>query len=643
MATVAAQSSAVEALEARLDPAEIDEEKLGAVTSLPEFLATTGELSTAERAVLVDQALVLIEDLYVHLPLKRAMHAVDPVQRLKLLRFRLEQLSERRFHDELIRIFTGLRDLHTNYNLPQPYASKTAFLPFLIEEFFEGDERRYLVSKTFAGFSHPTFKPGVVVTHWNGMPIDRAVELNAEREAGSNDDARHARGIEGMTLRPMRSASPPDEEFVAVGYSDGHQDLALVLNWQVFEPDPAPEAVDPNSAEHPAARSLGIDVKTEAVRRAKKALFAPKAVAAEQQVAAAQAEGAAEPAVDPATTSTMPDVFSFRSVTTAAGTFGYVRIWTFSVSDADAFLDEFLRILSLLPADGLILDVRGNGGGLITAGERLLQILTPRPIEPAPFGFINTPLTLRLAQKTAFLEEWRDSIAQAVEIGTTYSLGFPIDAAQDVNDRGQQYEGPVVLVVDALCYSTTDIFAAGFRDHEIGPVLGTNGNMGAGGANVFTHDLLRQLLGKDGSPLGPLPGGASFRVAIRRTTRVGKNAGVPLEDLGVVPDEVHQMTRRDLLEDNHDLLERAGAMLAGLPAHALTVETSKVGDHVEVKATTKKLTRLDLFVDSRPLESRDVADGETTFELPGSAGPRLLELRGYDGDKLGACRRIQLD
>ena len=38
---------------------------------------------------------------------------------------------------------------------------------------------------------------------------------------------------------------------------------------------------------------------------------------------------------------------------------------------------------------------------------------------------------------------------------------------------GQRYYGPVALIIDALCYSTTDIFAAGFQDHEIGPVIGT--------------------------------------------------------------------------------------------------------------------------------------------------------------------------
>ena len=54
------------------------------------------------------------------------------------------------------------------------------------------------------GFSAPGFGPGVEITHWNGMPIDRAVDVNADRFAGSNDAARHARGVESLTVRSLR-------------------------------------------------------------------------------------------------------------------------------------------------------------------------------------------------------------------------------------------------------------------------------------------------------------------------------------------------------------------------------------------------------------------------------------------------------
>jgi Peptidase family S41 len=263
-------------------------------------------------------------------------------------------------------------------------------------------------------------------------------------------------------------------------------------------------------------------------------------------------------------------------------------------------------------------------------------VLTPRPIDPERLHLINTPLTLRLATEVDWLSGWADSIRQAVETGATYSAGFPLDPVEDYNRFGQQYQGPVVLITDALCYSTTDIFAAGFQDHTIGRILGTSGNTGAGGANVWALELLSQLLPEEGSPFGALPQGASFRVSIRRTTRVGERSGVPVEDLGIVPDERHELTKNDLLNSNEDLIAHAGKMLAGLPAYALSAE-ARDG---RVTATTKGLSRIDAYVDGRPVLSLDVDDGENTFELAATSG--LLELRGFDRDALAASRRLSL-
>jgi hypothetical protein len=128
-----------------------------------------------------------------------------------------------------------------------------------------------------------------------------------------------------------------------------------------------------------------------------------------------------------------------------------------------------------------------------------------------------------------------------------------------------------VLVVDAACYSTTDFFAAGFQDHEIGPIVWADQATGAGGANVWTHDLLRQFYpppqngkAKMPPPLQPLPRGMSLRISFRRSTRVGARAGLPLEDLGVQADIVHRRTRRDVFENATDLYELAGRTLADM-------------------------------------------------------------------------------
>jgi hypothetical protein len=90
------------------------------------------------------------------------------------------------------------------------------------------------------------------------------------------------------------------------------------------------------------------------------------------------------------------------------------------------------------------------------------------------------------------------------------------------------YFGPVILVTDARCYSAADIFAAGFQDNGIGPVLGVDGNTGAGGGNVWSvPDLLGSLPAAGDFPFRPLPRGADLSVVIRRLLRVGPNAGTP--------------------------------------------------------------------------------------------------------------------
>lgn len=610
----------------------------GATTTLEQFLASTGILTASQRGKIVDQAEVMLNALYVHLPLKRSMHATDPVQRLKLLRFRLSALSERQFHDEMIDIFVDLRDLHTNYILPQPYATKTAFLPFLLEEFFEGPTRKYLVSKMLAGFTHPTFKPGVIVTSWSGVPIERAVDLNADRQAGSNPDARHARGLEALTIRTMAMSSPPDERWVVVGYLDGAVARELRIDWQVFEPDPGPEGSGDGGSGR-ARAALGLDLRTELARRAKKVLFNPQAMATER-AAARSVKGRAP--VNLADTSTMPDVFAFRTVVTPGGTSGYIRIWTFMVDDENAFVAEFVRITGLLPKTGLIVDVRGNGGGNILCAEKLLQVLTPGSVEPALLSFVNSQLTFEICKQNSFVAQWAPSIGQSVETGEIYSQGFSILPIEEYNRLGQRYQGPVVLITDPLCYSATDIFAAGFQDNKIGAILSAGGRTGAGGANVWDHELLRQVLPGTKNPFSPLPNGASFRVAIRRVIRSGTHRGVPLEDLGVQPDETHRMTKNDLVDSNADLIAKAGQLLDALPKVTLDAQVSQaVGGKRNVTLKTQGLDRVDVTVDGRPRATVDVTNGTTSVEIPHpGSGIHDIAARAFKDGELKAVAHV---
>jgi peptidase S41-like protein len=620
-------------------------------SALETFLKTAGTLTPQERLTIVNQAILLLEGFYVHLPLKRAMHAVDPLQRLRLLRHRLDQLGgESRFHAEMTSIFTSVRDLHTNYLLPSPYREVAAILPFRIEAYFESGERRYIVTATSGPMPDPAFKNGVTVTHWNGVPIERAVANAADRHAGSNPAARHSRGLAGLTQRPLIVVPAPDEEWAVVSYVglDGTAREAR-FQWQTQGLPPGISGADPDAAS-PEAAALGYDLETVAIQRARQDLFAPQVAAAQSEMDAAG--GGALDLVQ-GTASTMPEVFTANPVTTAAGPFGYIRIRTFSVDSDEAFVREFIRLAELMPKEGLIVDVRDNGGGLIFAGERLLQTLTARPIEPERLQFINTALSLLLSEANSpgpivDLNDWKESIARAVETGAAFSCSFPITDKARCNDIGQRYQGPVVLITNARCYSTTDIFAAGFQDHGIGPVLGVDNNTGAGGANVWTHALLLQLLGVGGnpstplpgSPLRPLPKNSGMRVAIRRTLRVGRQAGTELEDLGVVPDHEHKMTRRDLLEGNPDLIEKAGALLAAMPRFRLDATAAKVAGKLRVNLTTNNIQRLDFELNGRPQRSDDVTNGSRTVDLPTALPTGTLSLNGYKGADLVVAKRV---
>jgi hypothetical protein len=675
-----------------------------------------GILSRAEKLRVVGQAMLVLDQIYAHLLSKSAMYLVNPVQELKLLQARIDTLSDPEFHHAMIAAFTRLRDRHTSYLLPR-FGSATAILPFRLERCYDGDHIVYVVSAVSSSEGDPHFVRGVEVTHWNGTRIARAVELNGERLAGGNPAAVRAMGERFLTQRPLKYCLPPDEDWVQLTFVADGREREVRFAWSGLVPL---GTVDP--AQRPGLNLVGqgLDEMLWTANRAQRIRFFAPTFDRERRMAEVQDQMVAEKAPPPpdlSKESSLPN-FDFRAVETPSGRFGYVRIWDFRADDANVFLNEFVRIIRLLPQEGLIIDIRDNPGGYIKAGEFCLQTLTPRRITPERFHFRNSPLALDACEHNSLLANWLPSERQAVKTGSPYSLGFPIeDSDDDFNRLGQQYWGPVVLITSALCYSTADMFTAGFRDHQIGKILGIDPNTGAGGANNWSHPVvrlfypgfrlppafqsdlesgkvtprLRQAFADNGayltdkattvvnapdaqsnawklpdgpltyllrrvdwmadditvyfegdrSPLQDLPDGVSLGFAVRRSTRVGSASGVPLEDLGITPDEPHRMTRRDVLSANEDLIAHAGQLLAGMPRYALSVEVrpAESGKRAAV-ISAKNLDRVDLYIDGRPRGTADIQEAPVTVPLPASGGPSVeLEVLGYKAGTLVAAKR----
>jgi hypothetical protein len=613
-------------------------------------------LSRRARIQIVDTALDLIETLYVHLPLKRSMYAVNPTQRLRLLRRRCEPCTpvmvEREFFNELLSIFSQLRDLHTGFVLPEPFRSNYAFLPFRLERYVTASgEKAYVVTrvmspKLWGEPIDPSFQKGVIVQDWNGTPIDRVVTANADREAGSNPAARCAKGLSALTIRWLGQSLPPDEDWVDIGYLPvpDTEARSIRFQWKFFQRRGGKAGVAAaaaiSRADRKNTRALGMDAKGEAERQIRRYLFkdarkqTPRLTKKMYKVPKWASE-------------VFPAVGNAR---TSSGVFAYVRIATFNVDSERKYINEFIRIISKLSQNGLILDVRGNSGGLISFGERMLQLLTPHAIDPARFSFLNSARTQALTRRHAFIRPWHNSIAQWVETGAEYSQGFPLLELSRYNDIGQKYQGPVVLITDALCYSTTDIFAAGFQDHKIGVVLGVDKTTGAGGANVWDYSVIAELLHDQRHFPKPRAGQASLRFAVRRVTRVGKNSGVLLEDLGVKVDETHNMTRRDLLHRNVNLIERAGRILERAEIQRLTAERESSR---KVRIAYQNLDRIDPYLGGHPLGrslavKRSKRIGHRLLSIPGNASaPAQLRLEGFRRapqrpDELVAATRLIL-
>ena len=538
----------------------------------------------SERRMIVDQALQVISEIYVHLPLKRASRAIDPERRLRLLQMRIaeesgdeappeplglaglgleellgterdepsgldglglgellasgdgehgsalaglgldelvapaprggvtadETMTDREFEDELMNVFASLHDLHTQYITPDPARRSTAFLPLLIEDCWEDNgfgrlEHRYIVSKfprDSAGAiiklrrANEHFVPGVRVTHWNGVPIERAVLRRAERSPGANPDAQHARGLESLTCRWLGTTSPPDEEYVVVTYHDGKESRTTTVRWFVGEL-PRDDTADPprDDAFYRRAACIGLDPQTEMRRRLKYELYPTT-------------RGAGP------TDRTKPrDAPTLDTIESPSGEeVGYLRIFTFMVDDVDAFIDDIKRKLETVrDKAGLVIDLRGNPGGDILAGERLLALLCDQPAEQQLLQFRNTPTARRIAQSLG-----RDggpgaasvlsSIATGLRSGAPYSSGSAIDTLPQRSEPA--YAGRIVLIIDALCYSTAEVFAAGFQDARRGKILGTARNTGGGAGNSWEYEALQLFGGRDQFPRSP-PGGRS--------------------------------------------------------------------------------------------------------------------------------------
>jgi len=245
------------------------------------------------------------------------------------------------------------------------------------------------------------------------------------------------------------------------------------------------------------------------------------------------------------------------------GDLGYLRIE--SMQDDAAFLDGLdAAMQSFRDTRGLVIDVRGNGGGTRDALRRLAPYFLPADGAPV-VGNVAAVLLERgraaapdaLADRGLYPLDWSGwSDAQRAAIRTfvrTWKPSWKLPAGKFspwhflMLDRADNagafaYAQKVVVLIDRACFSATDVFAAGLGALPNVTLVGeaTSGGSGRARGHVLPASGLRLQLSTM----------ASFRPD-----------GVLFEGNGVVPDVEQATAPGDLIGASDTVLARAVALL----------------------------------------------------------------------------------
>lgn len=201
------------------------------------------------------------------------------------------------------------------------------------------------------------------------------------------------------------------------------------------------------------------------------------------------------------------------------GNLAHVRILHFGNSSAvDAFRDRFDEIAR---ADGLIIDVRENGGGNGSEGYRLLSMLADKPFHGS---------------------RWQTREYRPAHRAWGRPEGVHAEASEPMPpDAQRHFGGKVIVLTSARTYSAAEDFVVAFDAMQRGRIVGEPTGGSTGQPLIFD-----------------LPGGGTGRIVSKRDSYPDGRAFV---GVGVQPQVAVSPRVADFLAGRDTVLEAAVALL----------------------------------------------------------------------------------
>lgn len=600
------------------------------------------EYNLDQKKLVIDQVRLALRDLFVHRELKMQHfgNEIDPLPLLDKLEEKIEELSDAEFHTSIAQIFNKQKDWHTTYSLPKPYSCYRNLLPFTFEEISTPEGSAIVINKIVENKEALDLLPeplkvslGDTLVSYNGYSVPEMFKLLAPRSLGANPAADRRSIVDMLALLSQKLQLAPTMDTVKlVMKTQLGETYETTVPWisRAFQDCLKPKTADGNALSGANEYLLELNKTFRENKKFKKIKNAKSNLASGY-------------------TDTAEPILKYKILKNSNGTFGVLRLESFvpevlSVPEVIVTVKKLL-LNELKNTDGMILDLRNNGGGMIGLGEGLVQLFTPKNIQRLNFVLKSSLSNKHFMDVSYQGSPFLDALNEALANNQPYTSPLPLSPSALVNTHGQVYFKPLALFTNASCYSTCDMISALVQDHEVGLIVGEDNTTGAGGANnVKLMSFYEELPENNKGPYKLMPGGQDVGLSWRQTSRVGKHAGELIEDTGVLSDMIVPATMKDILNDStHQFKIISDQLVKMAPAYRSSVEFK--ADNLELLADQKptlfmkwtETTSIELRKNDELLKTIDIqsesSEGQQ-IDLSGvidtsQLGIENLEVRGF--------------